>query len=356
MYIKNLSKHPTVTIAIPTFNEENHIQDVLESFHKNSYELITQILVADGRSTDRTREIINNFNKKDSRVQLIDNPEKTQVYAFNYMLNAADGELFMLAGAHAEYSLDYVKRCVEAIKNTEALNVGGPTRLAAKSTVQAGILVAWYSFLGNGGAKHRFPKYSGYVDTLFPGFYVTDVLKKIGGFNEQNLTNQDSEINLRLSKLKSNAHYLSKEIEVYYYPRDSYIKLLKQYIRYGRGRCITTFRHPLRSPVRGYISFVTGWLILVVLYLIRDVTSTISLIAITILILLGLISIDINRTIQKMKKEIGYSFWRGDNKNPPSNFSIFILGAFAVILMHLGMWIGFSYQIVKNLLTFSNRW
>ncbi len=356
MYIKNLSEYPTVTIAIPTFNEENYIYDVLESFHNNTYEHISQILVADGRSTDRTREIVNNFMKKDPRVQLIDNPERSQVFAFNYMLNAANGELFMLAGAHAEYNLDYVKQCIETIKKTEALNVGGPTRLAAKSPIQAGILVAWYSFLGNGGAKHRFPKYSGYVDTLFPGFYVTDALKKIGGFNVQNLTNQDSELNLRLSKLKPKAHYLDKDIEVYYYPRDSYSKLFKQYIRYGRGRCITTLRHPKSSPLRGYVSFFAGWVILIMLFLLERTSFNGRLLVSALLVLLAIISFDIFRTIQKMKKEIGLSFWRGNKENFPGNFRISIYGIFAVLLMHIGMWLGFSYQVLKNTVTFSNRW
>ena len=356
MYVKKLSKHPTVTIAIPTFNEENHIHAVLESFHNNTYEHISQILVADGRSTDRTREIVNYFKKKDSRIQLIDNPERSQVYAFNYMLNAANGELFMLAGAHAEYSLDYVKQCIETIKKTEALNVGGPTRLAAKSPIQAGILVAWYSFLGNGGAKHRFPKYSGYVDTLFPGFYVTDALKKIGGFNVQNLTNQDSELNLRLSKLKPKAHYLDKNIEVYYYPRDSYFKLLKQYIRYGRGRCITTLRHPTGSPLRGYVSFFAGWAILAILFLLERNTFNCSLLVSAPLILLGVISLDIFRTIRKMSKDIGLNFWRGNRENFPGNFRVSVYGIFAVLLMHIGMWLGFSYQLLKITVTFENKW
>lgn len=255
-YIKQLSENPTLTIGIPTLNEENYIASILNTFSSSSYPHIVEILVCDGGSTDKTREIVNQFAKKDPRVKLVDNPQKKQVYAFNTMIKIAQGELLMIAGAHAHYEADYVNKCINLHKTTEALNVGGPTKLKAKSKTQAGILLAWYSVLGNGGAKHRNPNYTGYTDTLFPGCYVTEALRKVGGFNVENVTNQDTELNLRISKLKDKAHYIDATVDVYYYPRDSFSALAKQYFRYGRGRFLTSVKHFPKIPLRGYISFL----------------------------------------------------------------------------------------------------
>ena len=50
---------PTVTIAMPAYNEEDYIESCIASVQAQDYprELI-EILVADGRSTDKTRDIL----------------------------------------------------------------------------------------------------------------------------------------------------------------------------------------------------------------------------------------------------------------------------------------------------------
>ncbi len=63
-----LSQSPLVSIIIPARNEEKNLPTLLESMITQEYRNI-EILVADDRSTDRTWEIIEEYEKKDSRVK-----------------------------------------------------------------------------------------------------------------------------------------------------------------------------------------------------------------------------------------------------------------------------------------------
>ena len=50
---------PRVTIAMPAYNEERYITACIASVQAQDYPAdLIELLIADGRSTDRTRELI----------------------------------------------------------------------------------------------------------------------------------------------------------------------------------------------------------------------------------------------------------------------------------------------------------
>src|SRR5262249_53021304 len=63
--------HPRVTIAMPAYNEEHYIEACIASVQAQDYprEQI-EILIADGRSTDRTREILAELAARDPRIRV----------------------------------------------------------------------------------------------------------------------------------------------------------------------------------------------------------------------------------------------------------------------------------------------
>jgi len=241
-----------VTIAMPSFNEEHYIEACIASVQAQDYpaELI-EILVADGRSTDKTREILERLSAADPRIRMVDNPARLQAAGLGLLVKEATGDIIVRMDVHAEYAPDYVRRCVETLERTGADNVGGAQRAKARTPFQAALCAALVSPLGVGGAKYRSAEAEGFVDTVFLGAFRRRVFETVGLWDPGAITNEDAELNQRI--LDSGGQiYLSKDIVVHYFPRDSIKTLAKQYFRYGRGRARTLLklgRFPTLRPL-----------------------------------------------------------------------------------------------------------
>ena len=241
-----------VTIAMPSFNEEHYIEACIASVQAQDYpaELI-EILVADGRSTDKTREILERLSAADPRIRMVDNPARLQAAGLGLLVKEATGDIIVRMDVHAEYAPDYVRRCVETLERTGADNVGGAQRAKARTPFQAALCAALVSPLGVGGAKYRSSEAEGFVDTVFLGAFRRRVFETVGLWDPGAITNEDAELNQRI--LDSGGQiYLSKDIVVHYFPRDSIKTLAKQYFRYGRGRARTLLklgRFPTLRPL-----------------------------------------------------------------------------------------------------------
>jgi succinoglycan biosynthesis protein ExoA len=233
---------PLVTIAMPAFNEEHYIEACIASVQAQDYPADRiEILVADGRSTDRTREIIERLTAADPRIRLVDNPERLQAAGLNRVVREARGDVIVRMDVHCEYAPTYVRRCVETLERTGADNVGGAQRARARTFFQKALCAALESPLGVGGARYRSADQEGYVDTVFLGAFRRRVFETVGLYDPNAITNEDAELNQRLIATGGKV-YLSPEIEVHYYPRDSFKALAKQYYKYGRGRARTLLK------------------------------------------------------------------------------------------------------------------
>lgn len=241
-----------VTIAMPSYNEEHYIEACIASVQAQDYppELI-EILVADGRSTDRTREILARLAEADPRIRMIDNPARLQAAGLGLLVKEATGDVIVRMDVHAEYAPDYVRRCVETLERTGADNVGGAQRAKARTPFQQALCAALASPLGVGGAKYRSADAEGFVDTVFLGAFRRRVFETVGLWDPGAITNEDAELNQRILDAGGQI-YLSKDIVVHYFPRDSLKTLAKQYFRYGRGRARTLLklgRFPTLRPL-----------------------------------------------------------------------------------------------------------
>lgn len=322
---------------------------------ESRYPNLVEVLIADGGSTDSTREIVAELVKTDSRVKLIDNPQKYQSYALNKMIDTAEGELFLRADAHCYYNGDYIEKCVETLLRTGVKNAGGSQRYKAQNPVQAGIALAVKSYLGNGGAKYMNESYEGFGDTVFLGCFRTEDLREIGGFNTVNITNQDSELNLRLIKrFGEKSVFISPGIKSWYYPRDTLFKLFKQYFRYGRGRFLTKLMHPKQSPVRGMMPFL--FVLTLILLLAADIFTRLPLYSVWVAGFLFLVLIaETVRVVLKNRQRFTEEIWSSSSK-PPGILNRTFYTAVCIIIMQTAHFSGFLYQIIRRLLVWKTKW
>jgi glycosyltransferase involved in cell wall biosynthesis len=255
---------PRVTIAMPAYNEERYIEACIASVQAQDYPRnLIEILIADGRSTDRTREIIAALAAADPRIHLVDNPARLQAAGLGQMVKQAAGDIVVRMDVHCEYAPDYVRRCVEVLERTGADNVGGSQRARARTAFQRALCAALGSPLGVGGARYRSPDAEGFVDTVFLGAFRRRVFETVGLWDPGAITNEDAELNQRI--LDSGGQiYLSREIVVHYFPRDSFKTLARQYYKYGIGRARTLLKLGSFPNVRPALPFlmVAGGMVL----------------------------------------------------------------------------------------------
>jgi len=246
----------TVSVVVPVLDEASGIADVVRGFLNCSEPPVLEVIVVDGGSRDGTKEVVQALVAEDERVRLLDNPERVQAAGLNIGLQHARGDVFLRADGHSEYALDYVPRCLDALRETSARSVGGRQRFVANNAFQAGTALAASSLLGSGGARYRRPGYDGWAETVFLGCFRSADLRSLGGFLPQAHPAEDAELNLRLSALVEeqagcSGIWVSSRIHVWYHPRRDWWSFAVQSFHHGRGRARTVRLHPGRTSLRG---------------------------------------------------------------------------------------------------------
>lgn len=241
---------PVVSVVIPCREEERHIKMCMQNvvgFDAPPGGM--EIVVVDGMSDDGTRGIVRSFMKRDSRIRLLNNPDRFVSSALNRGIRAARGGIIVRVDAHAEYAKDYVRTCVSILKQKNADNVGGPARTKAVTYIQKAVAIAYHSKFSVGGARFHDIRYEGWVDTVTYGCFRKKKLEAIGLFDERMIRNQDDELNLRLIRAGGKI-WQSPCIRSWYFPRDKIGKLFKQYFQYGFWKVRVIQKHRMPASIR----------------------------------------------------------------------------------------------------------
>lgn len=250
---KRVDRFPTVTIIMPVRNEEKFIENCLRTILENDYpKEKLEILIVDGNSTDRTREIIQNISTKFPFIRILDTTARVHGEAMNIGIQQARGDIIIRMDAHTLYASDYITQCVQLLLTTEADNVGGMQYAVGTNFITQSIALATMSPFGAGNAYFRYSQKEQWVDTVYLGAWKKETLKKLGGFNSRWSVNEDYEINYRLREMGGKI-LLSPKIQCKYYVRSTIYRLMRQYFRYGYGKVRTILTHPKSTKIRQII-------------------------------------------------------------------------------------------------------
>lgn len=199
--------------------------------------------MVDGRSEDRSREIVGEFSLRYPMIKLLDNPRLTTPAAMNLGIREARGDVIIRVDGHCLLEPDYVSQCVKCLRRTGADNVGGLMKAVGQGYVGQVIALAINSFFGSGGSKFHYASKEQYVDTVYLGAFPRRVFDRVGFFNERLVRNQDYELNYRI-RAAGGKIFLSPAIKSYYYGRSSLIDLWHQYFQYGFWKLEMLQVHP----------------------------------------------------------------------------------------------------------------
>jgi succinoglycan biosynthesis protein ExoA len=230
-----------VSIVLPTLNERPFLRDCLDSLLAQDDPRIVEILVIDGGSTDGTSELADSIG---GSVRRLDNPKMSAAAALNIGWRAAVGDVIVRADAHALYAKDYVRRCVDVLFETEADDVGGAMHAVGTNVIGRAVAAVTSSPFGVGPGRFHYSRRREEVDTVYLGCYRKATLRALGGWDETNLqwAAEDHELNFRLTRAGGRI-VLDPTIRSWYFPRDSWPGLVRQYRNYGIGKVSTLAKH-----------------------------------------------------------------------------------------------------------------
>jgi glycosyltransferase involved in cell wall biosynthesis len=241
---------PLVSIVMPCRNEAGYIETCLQSIlAQEPPEGGFEVLVADGMSTDGTREYLERMAAQHPHVRVLNNPGRIVSTGLNAAIRAARGDIIVRMDAHTTYAPDYVRQCLAVMSETGADNVGGPMQTRAETFMEKAIRAVFHSAFAVGGARSHQPGYEGFVDTVIYGCWRKSVFERIGYFDEELIRNQDDEHNLRLTRADGKV-YQSPRIRSWYRVRGSLRALFRQYMQYGYWKVLVIRKHQTPASLR----------------------------------------------------------------------------------------------------------
>jgi len=231
---------PFVTVVMPVYNEASYIADTLRQIQEQDYPAdCFEVIVADGGSTDGTRDIVRSFSVENPVVRLMDNPGRRSSSGRNVGFKEGKGDYFLVIDGHCHIpSETLLSDMVRIFQETGAQCLGRPQRLDPPdlSDFQRAVAAARASHIGHGGDSLIYGDYEGVASPVSNGAaYSKEVFEAIGYVDEDFDACEDVEFNFRVEKAGLPA-YTSPRLLVRYYPRDSLSALFGQMGRYGLGR------------------------------------------------------------------------------------------------------------------------
>lgn len=330
-----MNDFPSVSVIIPIRNEEEFIAQCLQSVVDQDYPQDSmEVLVVDGGSEDRSRDIVAEFGSRYPLIKSLDNPKISAPAGLNLGIREARGDVIVRVDGHCLLEPDYVSQCVRCLRETGADNVGGLMQAVGQNYVSQVIALAISSFFGSGGSKFHYASKEQYVDTVYLGAFRRSVFDKVGLFNDKLVRNQDYELNYRL-RAAGGKVFLSPAIRSHYYGRTTLGDLWQQYFQYGFWKLEMIQMHPrsvqlrhLAAPVFVFCLFATG-----LLSLVHRGFFNPFLLAITSYLLAALLAALL---IARRKG------WR-----------YFLLLPVAFAVMHFGWGLGFLWRLVRGVVSAS---
>ena len=226
-----LKTFPSVSIIIPAFNEEKTISKTIRSVLSLNYpKRLLQTIVVNDCSKDKTKEVVEGFGKD---VTLLNNEKNMgKARSLNRAIKFAKGKLIACMDADSTVNPNALKKMVHHFTDPHTGSVTPALRVKRRKNTLEKVQHAEYLL------NIFLRKILAFMDAIHvtPGafsLYRKDVLLKVGGFDEHNLT-EDMDIALKIHKAGFKIENELSAITYTYCP-NSIKSLFGQRLRWYRG-------------------------------------------------------------------------------------------------------------------------
>ncbi|MGM9795793.1 MAG: glycosyltransferase family 2 protein [Candidatus Aphodosoma sp.] len=233
-----------LSVIVPIYQEEKYIAKCIDSMLNQDYPKDDlEIILVDGMSKDRTREIVANYTAKYPFIRLIDNLDRIAPCAMNRGIKEAKGDVIMRLDAHATYEKNYFSSLAYGLKKYGADNIGAVCRtdVLNKTPKTLAIREVLSNKFGVGNSIFRTGiKGVQEVETVPFGCWSRDVFEKYGYYDTRLVRNQDIELNKRIIR-GGGKIVIIPDTFCTYLARETYKALAKNNFGNGKWNILTVY-------------------------------------------------------------------------------------------------------------------
>jgi len=184
---------PSVTICIATFNRAALLERAIVSVVEQSYRFLDVCIVNDG-SIDATETVISKWKEKDNRIRVIKHSDnKGLAAARNSAISTAEGKYFTFIDDDDNWDKHFIECCVQT----------------AEKKSEEWCYATSFEYRDNIGTRmHYIPDFNGslkkyimqgYTPPVASQFYVTNTVRRVGGYCERIRSGVDHDLWLSLA-------------------------------------------------------------------------------------------------------------------------------------------------------------
>ena len=264
------AQNPWLATVIPVLNEEHHIEHCLSSLISQTLPSSEHmILVVDGGSTDSTVSIVNELiaeSKKNNgpEIVLLHNENRYVPHARNMALQHLSESITHVLeyNGHIKSGPEHLlrlksewERIAKQHHSLAALGCKVVGSSKKNTMVESFIDETLQNPLG--GGPGQFSTFTKEGETKTPAFalHLRSALEKVGGWDEQFITSQDSDLSMRLIK-EGFTLYRTPEIMVEMRRRTTFGSWYLMSHRYGFWRTKVLLKHPSRIVLREFLPLI----------------------------------------------------------------------------------------------------
>ncbi len=228
------------SIIIPTFNGEKRVGKTIEALLSQNTDKAFEIIVVNDGSSDRTLELLEEYNKKDQRVIILDQKNAGPAAARNNGAKHAQGDIILFTDDDCIPEPDWFEHMIRPFDDKEIAGAKGTYLCAQKEDVAKFVQIE-YEF------KYEKLKRHNTIDTIdtYSAAFRKDIFLELGGYDETFpvACAEDFEFSYRMSG-KGHKMVFVPEAKVWHHHPDTLKWYLQKKYKFAYWRWLAIKKNP----------------------------------------------------------------------------------------------------------------